>query len=160
MFVSQHVSLPVTPGMAQARLAMLATDGYLGNAARTAYEAGVEQIIRLGPFGNVPWSSKLVRVLFLEPVRRDNIVTIGMRWEATGISGKLFPVLDANIIVVASAADDTAILMIEGAYRPPFGGVGASLDRVLLNKVATATVLAMLRDIAAILASPSEDAVP
>jgi hypothetical protein len=159
MFVSQQVQLWMRPAVAQARLIMLAARDELGSAARTAYEHGAEQLIRVGPLGHAPGSSKLVRALFLDPVYRDNTVTIGMRWEATSISDRLFPVLDANLLV-EPAAGDTATLALEGTYRAQFGEFGANLDRALLNKVATATVRMMLRDVAGVLALRSEDDVP
>ena len=156
MFVSQQISLPFSARVAQARLVNLAMRGGLGHAARTAYDGEAEQLLRVGPLGQAAGPSKLVRVLFLEPVSRDETVTIGMRWEATGISGTLFPVLDANVSV-APAPDGAAILALEGSYRPPLGGLGASLDKVLLNNLATATIKAMLRDVAAVLTNPGED---
>jgi hypothetical protein len=159
MFVSQHVPLPVSLRVAEARLVRLATQGGLGHVARTAYEDGAELLIRVGPLGQVPGTSKLVRALFLDPVTRDSTVTIGMRWEATGFSGGLFPVLDANISV-AAADGGTAVLSLEGTYRPPFGSLGAGLDKAMLNRVATATIRALLRDVASALSGPAERAGP
>jgi hypothetical protein len=156
MFVSQHVPLRISLAVAQARLVKLAASGELDSAAQTAYEHGSEQVLRIGPSGHASWPSKLVRALFLDPVYRDSTVTIGMRWEAAGMSGTLFPVLDANILV-APVAGDTATLALEGSYRPPFGDPGASLDHALLNRVATATIQTMLREVAVVLTSPAED---
>src|ERR1700761_2295597 len=100
MFVRQEMPLPVSPDTAQARLLALASRPALGKAAEAAYEGGLEQLRGVGPLDGTPETSKLVRALFLEPVWRDGAVTVGMRWEATGRSGSLVPVLDANISVV------------------------------------------------------------
>jgi hypothetical protein len=48
----------------------------------------------------VPGASKLVRVSLLEPVPRDDTVRQALRWEATGIMGGLFPVLDADLTLI------------------------------------------------------------
>ncbi len=154
MFVSQHLPLLVSAEVAQARLVDMAVGGALGSAARTAYEGAIEQFFKVGPFGRAPGPAKLVRALFLPPAYRDGTVVIGMRWEATGPSGGLFPVLDANISVAPAADAGTAMLILEGSYRPPLGALGAGLDRVVLNKVATATVRAMLGDVAMVLLNP------
>ncbi|HUC55905.1 MAG TPA: hypothetical protein VMA95_00780 [Streptosporangiaceae bacterium] len=150
MFVSERVTLRVSPEEARARLVALAGRDGLGGLAHAAYEGGAEELVRVGPLGQARGPTKLVRVLFLEPAEADGTVTIGMRWEAVGISGGLFPVLDANLSLAADG-EDSAALAFEGSYRPPFGGLGASLDKALLNKVATATVRALLRDVASLL---------
>jgi hypothetical protein len=156
MFVSQHLPLLVSAELAQARLVNMVAGGGLGSASHSAYACGIEQFFKVGPFGQAPGPGKLVRALFMPPVCRDDTVVIGMRWEATGPSGGLFPVLDANITVAPGADASTATLTLEGSYRPPLGALGAGLDRVLLNKVATATVRAMLGDVAKVLLDPGE----
>ena len=47
----------------------------------------------------MPGISKLVQVSLLDPVCRDDAVLVPMRWEATGPMGRLFPVLDANLML-------------------------------------------------------------
>jgi hypothetical protein len=61
--------------------------------------------------------------------------------------GRLFPVLDANIILIP-AGESTSRLALAGAYRPPFAAVGEGLDRFLLHRAASATVRALLGRIA------------
>ncbi len=154
MFIShsQLIDLPV--GAAQARLASLINDGGVWRSAETAYANGIEHVIRVGPFGDVPVAAKLVRVQFLEPRHRDDGVTVPMRWEARGAAGALFPVLDADLSL-ASEGEHATRLALVGSYRPPFAWLGAGLDRTLLRRVATATIRALLRDIASALATPA-----
>jgi hypothetical protein len=64
----------------------------------------------------VPGLSRLVRVHFLDPVERDGSTTMAMRWEATGITGRLFPVLNANTTLTA-AGDQSTQMTLTGAYR-------------------------------------------
>ena len=70
-----------------------------------------------------------------------------LRWEATGPGGALFPTLDADI-TLTPAGPDTSLLTLDGAYRPPLAALGASLDRTILNRVATPTGRSLLSQIA------------
>jgi len=153
VFVSDERLLDLSLGAAQKRLDNLARRGWLDQASRAAYESGLDHLLRVGPFGDVPGASRLVRVQFVEPVYRDGAMTLGLRWEATGVTGGLFPVLDANL----SLGDDGGghghgtKLALTAAYRPPLGGVGAELDRLLLHRVAARTVSAFLTHVASAL---------
>ena len=97
--------------------------------------------------GAVLGASKLVRVQLLEPVPREDTVVLPLRWEATGAAGRLFPVLDANLVLTPSG-EDRCKLVLTGAYRPPLGGVGAALDRTLLNRAAAATLRSLVSQVA------------
>jgi hypothetical protein len=96
---------------------------------------------------------KLVRVRFLDPVCRGDVMTLALRWEATGVTGTLFPVLDADITLTPAGSQATR-LALAGCYRAPLGGLGAGLDKAILSRVATATIRALLRNVADSLASP------
>jgi hypothetical protein len=67
--------------------------------------------------------------------------------------GRLFPVLDANLMV-GTDGQGRAELRITGAYRPPLDGLGEGLDQAGLYRVAGATLRSLLRSIAATLAGP------
>ena len=73
--------------------------------------------------------------------------------------GRLFPVLDANLIV-GPDGQGRAELRITGAYRPPLDGLGEGLDQAVLHRVAGATLKSLLRGIAATLADPAAAAAP
>lgn len=152
VFVTEERVLGLGLDAAQTRLDDLARRGWLDQASRAAYESGLDHLLRVGPFGGAPGASRLVRVQFVEPVYRDGAMTLGLRWEATGVTGGLFPVLDANL----SLGDGTGghggtRLALTAAYRPPLGGLGAELDRLLLHRVAARTVSVFLAHVASTL---------
>ncbi len=143
MFASHEVELSMSFARARARLALLGREGWLSGPSARAYAEGLDGLIRVGPFGAVLGASKLVRVQLLEPVPRQDTVVLPLRWEATGAAGRLFPVLDANLVLTPGSADRST-LALTGAYRPPLGGVGAVLDRALLNRAAAATIRSLV----------------
>ncbi len=153
MFVTDGIALGIGFRPAQARLANLVQGSGLSGASEAAYQAGLTSVIRVGPFGDVPGASKLVLVRFLDPRFHAEAMTVGLRWEATGLSGGLFPVLDADLSLAPNGGQQTR-LALAGAYRPPLGRFGAGLDRAILNRVAVATIRALLRSIADALTSP------
>ena len=134
----------------------MAHGDWLDGPSRDAYTEGLVGEVRVGPFGSVPGMSKLVRVSLLDPVPRDDMVLVPIRWEATGWVGGLFPVLDANLIV-GTGDQGRAVLRITGVYRPPLDGLGQQLDQAVLHRVAGATLKSLLRRIAAILDGPVAD---
>lgn len=147
MFVGHEITLAAAYPDARAGLVGLTHGGWLSDASDDAYAEGLAGLVRVGPFGPVPGTSKLVRVLLLEPIERQNSLTLSLRWEATGPVGPLFPVLDANIILIP-AGENASQLALAGAYRPPFATVGQRLDRMLLHRAASATVRSLLERIA------------
>jgi hypothetical protein len=159
MFVSDQRQCPVGIGAARARLVNLAHGGWLGGASAAAYQDGLDQLLRVGPFGDVPGLSRLVQAHFLDPVDRDGSVTVGMRWEATGVTGRLFPALDADITLTPEGDQSTRVTLT-GVYRSPLGALGTGLDRAALHHVATATVHSLLTRMGRALegAGPSADA--
>ncbi|HEY3034899.1 MAG TPA: hypothetical protein VGJ54_09595, partial [Streptosporangiaceae bacterium] len=97
VFVSDERVLNVSIGVAQVRLANLVQGDWLSGASHEAYQGGIDHLVRAGPFGDLPGASRLVRVQVVDPVYRDGAMTLGVRWEAVGVTGGLFPVLDGNI---------------------------------------------------------------
>jgi len=153
MFVRRDLRFALSFEAGRARLMNLLRDGGLAGASHDAYEAGIA-VIRVGPLGSVPGAGKLVRVRFLEPADHDGLLQVGLRWEATGIAGDLFPVLDGDLTLTL-AGPGAARLELAGVYRPPLGWLGARLDAAGLHKVADATFGAFLRSVAGTLASPA-----
>lgn len=154
MFVSYQLVVPVAFHATQARLENLTHGGWLSTASGDAYSDGLAGLIRVGPFGNVLGASKLVKVSLLEPVPHDDVMVLALRWEATGVAGRLFPVLDADLTVTAADLGHT-LMKLDGAYRPPLGAAGATLDRVILGRAADATIRSLLTRIADAVASPA-----
>ena len=159
MFVAQDLTVDVGSRAAQARFANLLRGTWLSEASEAAYDGGLRGLLRVGPAG--PVTAKLVRVRVLDPVYRGDVMTVGLRWEATGPAGSLFPVLDADISISpvgeegAAAAEQPARLALAGAYRPPLGRLGAGLDRVVLHRVATATMRTLLHSVANTITNPA-----
>jgi hypothetical protein len=157
MFVAEDVTIGTGAREAQARFANLLHGNWLAETSQAACEGGAGGLLRVGPAG--PVGAKLVRVCFLDPVYRGDVMTVGLRWQAAGAAGGLFPVLDANISI-SPAGDDTARLTLAGSYRPPLGRLGASLDRAIMHNVATATMRCLLQSVAEALVSPAPAGYP
>ena len=147
MFVGDEVRVEINATAAAARLANLISGGSLVQASHQAWGDG---IARVGP---VPTLSKLVRVRYLEPMQRGAVTVLTLRWEATGPAGRMFPLLDADM-TMAPDGEDATLLGLDGVYRPPGGAVGAGLDRVILHRIATATVRSFLTAIADAITGP------
>ena len=157
MFAVQDLTIRIGSREAQARFQNLLHGNWLAETSRVACEGGVEGLLRVGPAG--PVAAKLVRVRFLDPVYRGDVMTVGLRWEAAGAACTLFPVLDANISI-SPAGDDAAQLTLAGSYRPPLGCLGAELDRAIMHRVAAATMRCLLQSVAEALVSPAPAGIP
>jgi hypothetical protein len=149
MFASGQQVIDVPLHITRSRLASLIHDGWLSQASAEAYRHSADDLVRVGPFGDTPRTSRLVRVQFTEPAYRDDVMRVGVRWEAVGVTGGLFPVLDADFSLAADG--DQTRIALTGTYRPPLGALGAGLDRLVLHKVAAATITAFLTQVSAAL---------
>jgi hypothetical protein len=155
MFVTQELTVGTGLRQAQARFTNLLHGAWLAEASTAAYDGALTGLLRVGPPGLA--AAKLVRVSLLDPAYHGDVMTVGLRWEATGPAGSMFPVLDANISISPGQHEgtgdgkQTARLALTGSYRPPLGRLGAALDQVALHRVATATIRALLQDVAAAL---------
>lgn len=150
MFVTDDRLLPVSFAVASARLEELARGRHLDGLSERVFRGGVEYLLRVGPAGAVPGGSRLVRVRFTSPAYRDEVMTLALRWEAAGVTGGLFPALDADIRLSQEGSQQTRVTLT-GAYRPPLGMLGVKLDRLVLRTVAAATIRTLLTRIAAAL---------
>jgi hypothetical protein len=158
MIVSDSVRIDVGFDVARARLARLTQESTLLAASRHAYGQG-QAVVRVGPMGNAPVLSKLVEVRFRDLVTHGDAAVLTLRWEASGASGGLFPALDADI-TLSPVSEDACALRLDGAYRPPLGGIGAGLDRALLHRVAMATIADFIGRIADAIIHPALSAAP
>jgi hypothetical protein len=148
VFIDGEVPLGVSLEDARQKLACLALSGMLASASEDAYGEGVTELVRVGPLGAGPVTSKLVEVRFRNLLEHGDEAGLAVRWEATGASGALFPALDADV-TVTPADGQSAMLRLAGSYRPPLGALGTALDRALLHRIATATIRTFLNRIAA-----------
>lgn len=159
MFVAEEMIIGTGARAAQRRFVNSLHGNWLAEVSEAAYDGALTGLLRVGPGG--PVAAKLVRVSFVDPVYRDEVMTAGLRWEATGAAGSLFPVLDANISispadgVSTAGGEESAWLTVAGVYRPPLGRLGAGLDRAILHRVATATIRSLLRSVAETITNPA-----
>lgn len=112
--------------------------------AEQAYRDGERLRTRIGTqSGRI---AKAVELDVGEPARGATQTWIPLSWEATGVPG-LFPKMDADVIVAAVGPELTQIAF-RGSYRVPLGPVGRAVDRVVLHRLAEASVKAFVDRIA------------
>src|SRR6516164_1820488 len=124
MFVVQDLTIRLGFRAVQARFQNLLHGNWLAETSQIACDGGADGLLRVGPAA--PVAAKLVRVRFLDPVYRGDVMTVGLRWEAAGAAGILFPALYANISFSPSG-DKSARLALAGSYRPPLAVSGPGL---------------------------------
>ena len=154
MFIGAEIRLDVGFHAAQARLANLARGGLLRRASGSAYHEWQADLARVGPWGTMLGMSRLVQVRVRDMVTQGDSAIWAMRWEVIGPGGALFPALDADI-KLTPAGEDAATLAISGVYRPPFGSLGAGLDRAIMHRVAEATIRGFTDQIGTAIAHPA-----
>jgi hypothetical protein len=152
MFLAEEVIVGTGSGQAQPRFVSLLYSNWLAKASQAAYGENMTGLLKVGLSGLAV--TKLVQVSFLDPIYRDDTMSVGLRWEAAGATGSLFPVLDATITICPDG-EKTARLALVGSYRPPLGRLGAALDTAVLHRVATATVRSLLHSVADAITSPA-----
>jgi hypothetical protein len=94
--------------------------------------------VPVGRWALGPGLGRRVAIQLGEPVRFPSMTSLPLTWEPVGLEGVL-PRLDATI-EVGSLGGDRTQLAISARYRPPLGVVGRAVDRVLLHRVAEATL--------------------
>lgn len=159
VFVSAETVVNVAFDVARARLAGLA-GGWLAGASRDAYTEGGRGLARVGPAGSVPGLSRLVEVRFRDLVVHEGSAVMTLRWEAAGVGGALFPVLDADLRLAPNEespnGEPATTVTVVGVYRPPLGALGAALDRAGLHLVALATVREFVNRVGEAVADPAQ----
>lgn len=143
VFVDGEVRLDVRFDVARARLVSLLRGSTLLAASQDAYSDGAAALTRPRPQGSMRAISRLVEVKFQGPAPHGNAVLVALRWEVIGPDGKLFPALDADIML-APAGRGATLLRLDGAYRLPAGAPGGGAGQVILHRVAAITVRGFL----------------
>jgi hypothetical protein len=155
MILSDQIDVAISPAVTRNRLMDYLRDTSSVGATSEATEDQHGLHVRAG----VALLSKQVVVQALDPVVSAQRTMIPIRWTATGVTGPLFPTLDANLELRPSDAGGTRIVLI-GSYLPPLGALGAVVDRMILRQLATATVRNFLARIAVRVAHPATAADP
>jgi hypothetical protein len=118
----------------------------LGRAAEEAGEELSHLRVKVGPKSWPPLLAKTVEVT-LGPVRRhDDATLLAFSWQASG-HPSLFPALDADL-EVSPLGESQSELSLRGRYEPPGGAPGRVADRLVLHRLADATVRAFLSRLA------------
>jgi hypothetical protein len=163
VFVRDEVLVHVSFAAAQARLASLARGGSLLHAAKDAYGDGTTGLAGTAPADSVRGMSRLVGVHVHDLRARRDSAYLPLRWEATGAGRESFPALDADITLTPTltpALEQATRLTLAGVYRPSLGSLDAGLDRVILHRVADATIRAFVLDVAEAMVRPAGEAGP
>ena len=145
MLLHNFAYVPVSADRVRDRI--LANHGeWLSPLAAAAASEGEALRLRVGPVEALPMLSKTVTVCAGEPITRGEVTIVPLTWRATGTPG-LFPVLSADLEVAALDPDLTQ-LTLRGSYDPPLGAMGRRLDRLLMHRVAEASIRSFLRHLA------------
>lgn len=132
MFVHDYVE--VDAPFEEVADALESLGGEVGLMAKAAYERG--ERLALGPGG--AFVSAPVEFEVGKPLISEDGLSIPIAW--TGASGsKLFPRMEAELVATRMGSAATHILF-RGRYSPPLDVIGEALDRVLLHRIAEATV--------------------
>jgi hypothetical protein len=148
VFVAQDVETGVPFSVAQLRLLELIAGRALAEASRAAYREGLAGLQAL-PASAPAGPARLIRVRCLQPVEGAGQMTAGLRWEAAGAPGGLFPALDADL-TLAATGPQASRLSLAGVYRLPGSD---DLDPGTASQVAGTTIRALLRAVAAYLST-------
>jgi hypothetical protein len=119
---------------------------WLAPLATAAADEGEALRLRVGPVEALPMLGKSVTVRVGQPISRTDVTVVPLTWQATSAPG-LFPVLSADL-EVASLGDHMTQLTLHGRYDPPLGAIGRRMDRLLMHRIAEATVRSFLSRLA------------
>ncbi|MGD1033144.1 MAG: hypothetical protein ABR977_01765 [Candidatus Dormibacteria bacterium] len=128
--------------------------GWLGDSLVAAYAEGEQLSVRVASsLGPIRVSKRVWAELGEMSVKPDR-VTQPLRWRAAGATG-LFPAMVADLEFAPMGTAMTAITFM-GRYVPPLGPLGREVDRMLLHRLAQASVRALLGLVVARLAADVE----
>ena len=137
MFVRYFVEVPLPVDQVQ-RALLACPAGWLSALAGVAQERGDGLLTEVGVGPLATRFRRQVTIQLGEPVRFPAMTSVPFTWEPVGLDG-LLPRLNADL-ELGSLGEDRTQLAISARYRPPLGVVGRAVDRVLLHRVAEATL--------------------
>jgi hypothetical protein len=133
-------------------------NAWLVPLAAAAMDEGEALRLRVGPLGALPMLAKTVQCEVGQALVRGDMTVVPLTWTATSTPG-LFPVLSADL-EIAPLDRDLTQLTILGRYEPPLGAVGRRLDRLLMHRIAEATIRAFLVRLVSTLAAEPDAPAP
>ena len=150
--VGDRVALNLGFHAARTRLRILAADGTLLRGSEVAYGEGITALVELaGPAAGL---TRLADVCLEDLSQADDCAHIALQWEAIGADGELFTALLADLMLVPTGDQITA-LSLTGAFWPPPGRAGAGLGHVIARCCATAMIGSFLDSVARALGHPA-----
>jgi hypothetical protein len=137
MFARYFVEVPLPADQVE-RALLDSPAEWLSAIAGAAQERGDGLLVEVGVGPLEAGFQRRVSLRLGEPVRFPSMTSVPLTWEPVGLEG-LLPRLDANI-ELGPLGEDRTQLAISARYQPPLGVVGHAIDRVLLHRVAEATL--------------------
>ena len=159
VFVADQITLKVGFPAARATLGRLIGGELLRRASEDAYGEGLTRLSRAGPVRPLPGSRGLAQVRRGELAVQDGSARVPLRWETAGSPGERFPVLDADLTLIA-AGENTTVLALTGAYRPPPGLTAAGSDPRVVRRCAADTIGGFLALLGSAIRHPAGRAEP
>jgi len=156
LFVGDHIRMDVCVDSARRQLERLARDGVLLSASEYSYGAGIAGLVEAA--GLAAGMSRLVGVQPGDLLETEGCARLGLRWEAIGSNGTLFPALDADL-TLSPAGENATVLTLAGVYRLP-EHAGAGLDPGIVRCFAAVTIDSFIARLACALMHPAGSAVP
>ena len=133
MFVEYSTEVGIAEATAVELLSAHSAD--MEGLGAAAYRHGESLRSKVGPG---PLLAKEVIISLGEPIITRHGTSIPVRWRATGAEA-LFPRLDGEL-AIGSRAEGGATITLRATYQPPLGTIGGLVDRLLLARIARATV--------------------
>jgi hypothetical protein len=147
MFARYYVELPLSTERVE-HLLTHEPESWLPGLAERANRRGDDLLADVG-FGEKIRVAREVAISVGGPVRAGTKTLLPLRWVPSGGAG-LFPSLDADLEIAPLGPDRTQLAM-SARYAPPLKAVGRVIDRVVLFRVAEATLKDFLDGVAAAL---------
>jgi hypothetical protein len=151
VFAADEVLVDVHFDAARCRLGRLAGDGVLLGAAECAYVQGIAGLVEAaGPAAGMP---RLAGVRAEDIAETPDRARLGVRWEAVGPDGEMYPALDADL-TLTPAGEATTLLALAGVYRLP-GQPAAGLDPAIARCFAAVAIRGFLARLACAVMHPA-----
>ena len=149
MFARYFVELPLSTEQVE-RLLTGDPETWLPGLAGKANRRGDDLLAEVG-FGDTIRVARPVSITIGRPVQAGTKIVLPLAWVPSGGVG-LFPSLDADLEIGPLGQDRTQLAM-SARYSPPLKAVGRAIDRIVLFRVAEATLKDFLDGVASTLTS-------
>jgi hypothetical protein len=147
MFARYFVELPLSTEQVEGFLTG-DPDTWLPGLAGKATRRGDDLLAEVG-FGDKIRVTRPVSITIGRPIQMGTKIVLPLAWvPAVGVG--LFPTLDADLEIAPLGSDRTQLAM-SARYSPPLKAVGRAIDRIVLYRVAEATLKDFLDGVAATL---------